>query len=218
MLETVREYALERLDAGGELEAVRRRHAQASPTLAGEAERGHGEPDSARGSTASTPSARTSAPRSPSPSPRAMPTTALRAVRRLLALLGLARQPHRGPRARSPRRSRSTAATPERGSGRSTARACWPASRATSPPRKALFEESLALAREAGDGNRAARVSGNLGNLALYEDDYDEAIERYEEATAFCARVDDERGLSLMLQNLGIAHARPGTTSARSSC
>jgi predicted ATPase/DNA-binding SARP family transcriptional activator len=75
---------------------------------------------------------------------------------------------------------------------------------------KALFEQSMALTPEVGDDNRAARVSGNLGNLALYALDFDEAIERFDAGVAFMRSVGDVRGLSLMLQNLGIAHAGAG--------
>jgi predicted ATPase/DNA-binding SARP family transcriptional activator len=75
---------------------------------------------------------------------------------------------------------------------------------------KALFEQSMALTPEVGDDNRAARISGNLGNLALYALDFDAAIERFDAGVAFMRSVDDARGLSLMLQNLGIAHAGAG--------
>jgi tetratricopeptide (TPR) repeat protein len=75
---------------------------------------------------------------------------------------------------------------------------------------KTFFEQSLALAEANGNDYRAARVSGNLGNLALYALDYDEAIARVDAGTAFMREVESPRGLSLMLQNLGIAHAAAG--------
>jgi len=75
---------------------------------------------------------------------------------------------------------------------------------------KQLFEQALALTPEVGDDNRAARISGNLGNLALYEHDYDEAIARFDAGVAFMRSIDHARGLSLMLQNLGIANAEAG--------
>jgi tetratricopeptide (TPR) repeat protein len=68
----------------------------------------------------------------------------------------------------------------------------------------------MALTPDVGDDNRAARISGNLGNLALYALDFDEAIERFDAGVAFMRSVGDVRGLSLMLQNLGIAHAGAG--------
>ncbi|MDA0162078.1 tetratricopeptide repeat protein [Solirubrobacter ginsenosidimutans] len=75
---------------------------------------------------------------------------------------------------------------------------------------KTYFEQSLALAESQGNDYRAARVSGNLGSLALYALDYDEAIARLTAGTEFMRGVDSPRGLSLMLQNLGIAHAAAG--------
>ena len=75
---------------------------------------------------------------------------------------------------------------------------------------KALFEQSMALTPEVGDDNRTARISGNLGSLALYELDFEAAIERFDAGVAFMRSVGDARGLSLMLQNLGIAHAGAG--------
>ena len=78
------------------------------------------------------------------------------------------------------------------------------------PAATTLFEESLALARELGDDYRVARVEGNLASMALYARDYDEAIERYERSTAYFRSVDEVRGLSLMTQNLGIAYSGVG--------
>jgi predicted ATPase len=75
---------------------------------------------------------------------------------------------------------------------------------------KVHFEESLALARDLGEHYRAAFVEGNLGTLALFASDYEEAIRRYEGATAYARSVGNVRGLSLSLQNLGIAHAGAG--------
>jgi len=78
------------------------------------------------------------------------------------------------------------------------------------PAATRLFEDSLALARELGDDYRVARVEGNLASMALYALDYDQAIERYERSTAYMRSVDEPRGLSLLLQNLGIAYSGAG--------
>ncbi|HEX6022896.1 MAG TPA: BTAD domain-containing putative transcriptional regulator [Solirubrobacter sp.] len=74
------------------------------------------------------------------------------------------------------------------------------------PTATRFFEESLAVAREIGDEYRIARVEGNLASMALYAQRYDEAIERYERSTAYFRSIDERRGLSLMAQNLGIAY------------
>jgi predicted ATPase len=73
-----------------------------------------------------------------------------------------------------------------------------------------LFERALALTPEVGDEMRAARISGNLGNLAIYEHDYDEAIDRFEAGVEFMRSIGHARGLSLMLQNLGVSLAEAG--------
>jgi predicted ATPase len=75
---------------------------------------------------------------------------------------------------------------------------------------KVCFEESLKLARELGEHYRAASVESNLGTLALFAFDYEEAIRRYEGAVAYARSVDNARGLTLSLQNLGIAHGGAG--------
>ncbi|MDA0180142.1 winged helix-turn-helix domain-containing protein [Solirubrobacter phytolaccae] len=75
---------------------------------------------------------------------------------------------------------------------------------------KALFEESLALARALGEDRRAARTEGNLGSIALLEFDYQTAIAHYEGADVYMRAVDDPWGRSLNAQNLGIAHAGAG--------
>ncbi len=78
------------------------------------------------------------------------------------------------------------------------------------PTATRMFEKSLAIARQIGDEYRIARVEGNLGSLAMYAHDYDEAIERFERSTAHFRKTDEKRGLSLTAQNLGIAYSGAG--------
>jgi predicted ATPase/DNA-binding SARP family transcriptional activator len=73
-----------------------------------------------------------------------------------------------------------------------------------------LLEQSLELARELVDGYRAARVGSNLGTLALFAADFDEAIAHYAESVDYMRALDDPRALSLVVQNLGIAHHGAG--------
>ena len=75
---------------------------------------------------------------------------------------------------------------------------------------RAHFEEGLSLGRELADSEQLARIYSNLGNLAIYEDDIDGAVSLYERSTEQWRELGDDRGLSLILQNLGIAHARAG--------
>jgi predicted ATPase/DNA-binding SARP family transcriptional activator len=66
------------------------------------------------------------------------------------------------------------------------------------------FEESLVLSIATGARRRAARVGSNLGILAVYAGDYETALARYQEATEIARELGDERTISLMLQNLGL--------------
>ncbi|MET0730385.1 MAG: BTAD domain-containing putative transcriptional regulator [Solirubrobacterales bacterium] len=67
------------------------------------------------------------------------------------------------------------------------------------------FEEALVYSNATGARRRAARVGSNLGNLAVYAGDFETAIARYAEATEIARELGDERTSSLMLQNLGLA-------------
>ena len=108
--------------------------------------------------------------------PTATPTPRSRSCADALALLDLARQPDRGPRAagrgararRRPARAAPARAQRRRRGGRRAGRL---RRRRSGSSRRAWRSR-----REVGDDTRAARISGNLGNLALYERDYDEAI------------------------------------------
>ena len=78
------------------------------------------------------------------------------------------------------------------------------AARATSRP-------ALELARALGAHEpRIAGAVTNLATLAIYAGDYEDAIARYEEAAAISRELGDERQLSLVLQNVGIAHEGAG--------
>jgi len=72
------------------------------------------------------------------------------------------------------------------------------------------FTRSLAYAREAGDRARVARVVTNLGVLDVFASDYASAQVRYEEAAAIWRDLGDARGLSLVTQNLAIVHEGRG--------
>ncbi|WP_051325175.1 BTAD domain-containing putative transcriptional regulator [Candidatus Solirubrobacter pratensis] len=72
------------------------------------------------------------------------------------------------------------------------------------------FEELHALARETGALDREARADNNLAVLAIYEGDSAEAIRRYEQSASILRDLGDDRWLSLVLQNLGLAYAGAG--------
>ena len=132
--------------------------------------------DRRAGSTGSTPTARTSAPRSPSRSPTATPTPRWRSCADLWRYWVLARQPDRGPRAagrRARARRRPAGAAPARAQRRRRARRR--AGRLRGRARRFRGEPRAGARRSATTTARRAS-SGNLGSLALYALDYDEAI------------------------------------------
>jgi predicted ATPase/DNA-binding SARP family transcriptional activator len=68
---------------------------------------------------------------------------------------------------------------------------------------KQVTEEALALFRELGDANQVGRCIGTLGNMAVGEGDLDRAIELYEEAAVLTREVGNRSRLALILANLG---------------
>ena len=68
----------------------------------------------------------------------------------------------------------------------------------------AYFEPALALSRELGDDQRIASVLTNLGNLALFAGDFDEARRLYEESLDHSAAVGDTAMETIALENLGL--------------
>src|SRR5205085_10724095 len=65
-----------------------------------------------------------------------------------------------------------------------------------------LFSEALVLADRLHDRRQMARTLMNLGVIALYMEDYDAALSRYQEAGEIWRELGDVRGQSVMCQNL----------------
>jgi predicted ATPase/DNA-binding NarL/FixJ family response regulator len=70
---------------------------------------------------------------------------------------------------------------------------------------RALLDESLALAREAGDAFRIAHAYNTLGDLARYEGNYAEAQTAYENSAALLRALGAQHDLASILRNLGRA-------------
>jgi predicted ATPase/DNA-binding SARP family transcriptional activator len=68
---------------------------------------------------------------------------------------------------------------------------------------RSFFEESLTLAREAGDSDRVASALSNLGILALYQADYDRAESLYRESRDLWAATGNRANIAAALENLG---------------
>jgi predicted ATPase/DNA-binding SARP family transcriptional activator len=204
MLESIRAYALEQLEAAGGLDGTRRRHAWAFAALTEQAE------DGIRGPSQAQWFARLDAD---AENLRAATTwaladgdtdTALRLAggvirfwaargalterRGLLAtaLAGGAGSP--GPRVNALHAAGVMAA--EAGEFEAAG---------------VHFNAALELARAVGDRARVARLESNLGTLAMYAGDHEQAVRRYERGAVISRELGDAFGLSLVNQNLGIA-------------
>jgi non-specific serine/threonine protein kinase len=66
-----------------------------------------------------------------------------------------------------------------------------------------LLDESLALARQAGDAFRSAHALNSLGDLARCQGNYPQALTVYEESAALLNEIGAQRDLASVLQNLG---------------
>jgi predicted ATPase/Flp pilus assembly protein TadD len=66
-----------------------------------------------------------------------------------------------------------------------------------------LYEESLHLAREVGDTRGVARALGGLGTMASYRGSMGDAAELGNESLRLFRELTDRRGLALVLRNLG---------------
>jgi predicted ATPase/DNA-binding SARP family transcriptional activator len=72
------------------------------------------------------------------------------------------------------------------------------------------WEASLDAAREVGDDHTVASASGNLGNLALSVGEYVDAAQRFEAATAFFSKSGDTLGVAIGMNALGAAELLQG--------
>jgi predicted ATPase/DNA-binding SARP family transcriptional activator len=78
------------------------------------------------------------------------------------------------------------------------------------PGAHASFEEALELAERVGDRRQIARTLMNLGVIGLYSEDYESALDRYAEAGSIWRELGDPRGQSVMCQNMAIVHELQG--------
>ena len=73
-----------------------------------------------------------------------------------------------------------------------------------------FFSEALGLADQLSDRRQMARILMNLGVIALYTEDYATALSRYQAAGDIWRELGDVRGQSVMCQNLAIVHEALG--------
>ncbi|MFQ5927164.1 MAG: tetratricopeptide repeat protein [Terriglobia bacterium] len=204
-LETIREYAEERLDASGEMEAVRRQHAayflrlaeQAEPELTGpreaewfdQLEREH---DNLRAAL-----------------DWLVNDAEVHEALRLGGSLARFWRVH-GHLTEGRERLVGLLSLPE-ASGRATARAKaslgagWLVrDQGEYQTARPMFEESLEIAREVGDREAVAWSLINLGFLARYQGAYDVACELLEESLAIAREAGDKNSMAAALGNLGL--------------
>ena len=209
MLETVREYALERLAERDGVASARAAHAQTYAALAERAWRGLYSPDVGAWLDrldADHENIRAAIAFAVSEGDAATALRICAGVWRYWVLRGSVSD----GRALSAAALALPGAPAAAAAGRSTAPGCWPPSRATSPAPALTSRRGSRSAASSRTPSSSPGSTRNLGNLAIYEDDIDGAVSLYERSTEQWRELGDDRGLSLILQNLGIAHARAG--------
>jgi non-specific serine/threonine protein kinase len=203
MLETIQEYASERLEASGETESVRHLHAEYFLSLAekGERELEQGdqalwlerlelEHDNLRAALSWS-------------IEQAMPNSALRLTGALWRFWWIRAYLREGSRwlARA-------LEMPDSGGPENRAKAlsgagnlAW--AQGSYEDAERFHREALSLRRKLNDRVGTGRSLNNLGALAETQGRYEEAVSSYEEGLAIAREVDDRRSIALILGNLG---------------
>ncbi|HZO28356.1 MAG TPA: tetratricopeptide repeat protein [Chloroflexota bacterium] len=203
MLETIREYAAERLEASADAEAIRRRHAsyyvalaeQADPALRGPRqdiwlERLEAEHGNIRAALAWA-------------LERHEREVALRLAGALWRFWWVRGHLSEGSRWLAGALSETTGA-PAAARARAMNGAgnlAW--SRGEHASACALFEESLAIHRQLGDKLGTARALGNLAAVALFQGDYGRSTTLFEEGLALFRELGDDDGIARSLNYVG---------------
>jgi predicted ATPase len=203
MLETIHEYALERLRESGELAGLRRRHAEYFLALAEEAEPELGGPNQVvwlerlekehENLRAALAWGIDSAPNEVA----LRLTGALRAFWRVRGHLSEGRRWLEAALARAEDESTGPRAKALYGASVLALR------QGDYGPAKAWAQESLTLCRGLGDGGGAGRALQMLGSVAVGERAYDEAKRLFEESEALCRKIGDRSLLATTILDLG---------------
>jgi tetratricopeptide (TPR) repeat protein len=206
MLETIREFAAELLEASGEAPAVRRRHAERVLGLAEDAWQASLTGDD-------TAFARfddvhdnllAAVSWSAATGEIELEVRLLSAVWNFFAVRG---QLSEGRNLFEGAIERSADAAPEiralaRGNG-----AVFPYRMGDTEHAKKLWEEALGLFRELGDLDEIGKCIGSLGNVAISEGDLERAVDLYEEAAVLSRQAGNNLRLGVILANLGMLAA-----------
>lgn len=214
MLETIREYALEKLAASGEHDALRRRHLRFYLALAEEGESGSRGPEQAswlerletehgnlRASLAF-------AMASGDGETALRLATALHRFWRIHGHLVEGRRRLAAALALAPDAPRLMRAKALNGIG------ILAGEQGDFGGARTYFEASLQLARELEDPERIGAALSNVGNLALYEGDYERANSAYTESLELQRQVGNYAGAAIALENLGCVALAQGNGEA----
>jgi len=209
MLEVLREFALEQLRAMGEDEGVRRRHAQHFRAFVDEAETPLSGPDQGRWLDrleADHANLRGAIAYAQDSGDGGTAVELAAGMRRFWYVHGyaeeglrvlesvLAAAPDAPPLARNKALNGAAMLASERGDYAAAGR---------------FLEESLAIAEQLGDPHRMGVAWSNLGNLALYEERWDDARRRYGRALELYRGI-SPRDEAITLENLGLVAAGAG--------
>jgi non-specific serine/threonine protein kinase len=209
MLETVREYAVEALDASTEATAVRRRHARWCVALAESAEH------ELEGREQASWFARLDAERE---NLRAAAAWALANGEPEITLeldgalwrFWLARGAGTGLQGELAAALGSGEGDPALRAKALNAAGVLAGEAGDLPAARGSFEQALDLATQLADRKQMARTLMNLGVIALYTDDHATALARYQQAGDIWRELGDLRGQSVMCQNLAIVYELMG--------
>ncbi|MGZ8692597.1 MAG: tetratricopeptide repeat protein, partial [Gaiellaceae bacterium] len=219
MLETIREYALERLEASGEAEGVRRRHAAYFLALAEEAQ-----PELDAGDMATWlvrleldhDNLRAALARF---SVQGSPELELRLAIALKNFWWVRGHLSEGRRALEMAMSHGGGAPPQLRADALTALGVLAYRQGAFEAAKAAWAESLELYRELGNATGIARSVGELGSVAVGEGDYEQAAALYEESAALFRAAGDRMRLASVVANLGaIANMQGDYVRGRRLC
>ena len=202
MLATVREYAWEQLDARGELERTRRRHAEHLLVLAEQAE------PELKGDKAAPWLARLDEEHDNLRAALAWAGSAgeveleLRLASALEYFLRLRGHLSEGRRWLDAALSRGGEAPRAVRAKALNAASILVDRQGDTGEARALLEEAVAIYRDLGDERSAARMLSNLGGVAVAEGDLAQAKALFEETLPLFRRTDDHRALMVTLSNL----------------
>ena len=209
MLETVREYALERLEQQGETAEYRRRHAEALAAIYAAAEFGLESPDVGHWLD------RLDADRENLRAAIAFAVAERDAELAAGLCAGVWRYWERRGHLTEGRQLAATVLAlpgpPSRVRRASlNGAAVLAGEQGDFAPSRELFEAAGEMARELGDDFGVAKAAGNLGNLALYAGDHAGALRGYGPALEYMRASGNTRGVALYLQLHGLAHNLAG--------